>query len=108
MKLNDYIEYYENELDKLERHKVELLEVDRNTRYTDSKIDFVYNLLVILRSSKRTETLREESNAYKQLLFMIEHRLSEIERSENKEKQILEFLEKLRKEVEVPESEDKL
>ena len=103
MKLNDYIEYYENELDKLERHKVELLEVDRNTRYTDSKIDFVYNLLVILKNSKRTETLREESNAYKQLLFMIEHRLSEIERSENKEKQILEFLEKLRKEVEEPE-----
>ncbi len=103
MKLNDYIEYYENELDKLERHKVELLEVDRNTRYTDSKIDLVYNLLVILKSSKRTETLREESNAYKQLLFMIEHRLSEIERSENKEKQILEFLEKLRKEVEEPE-----
>ena len=34
---------------------------------------------------------------------MIEHRLSEIERSENKEKQILEFLEKLRKEVEEPE-----
>ncbi len=107
MKLKEYIEYYEHELDKLEKHRIELLEMDRNTRYTDDKIDFTYNLLIILRSSKRTEILREESNAYKQLLFMIEHRLSEIERSENKEEQILEFLEKLRKEVEVPESEDK-
>lgn len=99
MKLNDYIEHYENELERLREHQNELLEWDKDTRYTDKKIDFIDNLLVILRNSKRTEILREESTAYKRLAFIIEHHLREIEKSENKEQEINSFLERLREEV---------
>jgi len=85
MKLNDYIEYYENELDKLEKHKIELLEVEKSVRYTDTKIEFTYDLLTILRSCYNSEKLREDSSEYKNLLFTIQHHLNNIAKQEDEE-----------------------
>ncbi|MCI9245596.1 MAG: DUF4304 domain-containing protein [Clostridia bacterium] len=109
MKLKEYIGYYEQELDKLERHKVELLEVDKNTRHTDDKIDFTYNLLVILRSCAQTERMREKNNQYIHLKFIIEHHLQEIERyttkndEESAKEEIKRLLINLKEEVEIEE-----
>lgn len=71
-KADEYINFYEKELDKLEEHKQELLEVDKSTSYTDKKIEHIYNLLTILRNSRKTEQIVEENSEYRKTFWKIE------------------------------------
>lgn len=76
-KLKEYIEFYEKELEKLEKHKEGLLEIDKSTAYTDKKINHICDLLTILRNSTKTEELAEENREYKQAWWRIEQYIEE-------------------------------
>lgn len=71
-KADEYINFYEKELDKLKKHKQELLEIDKRTSYTDKKIDHICNLLTILRNSRKTEQIVEENREHQKTFWKIE------------------------------------
>lgn len=71
-KVDEYIDFYEKELDKLKKHKQELLEIDKSTSYTDKKIDNTCNLLTILRNSRKTEQIVEENREHRKILWKVE------------------------------------
>lgn len=75
------IKFYEEELEKLEKHKESLLEIDKNIAYADKKINHIYDLLTILRNCEESEILREENQAYKEIFWTIEEYLKNIERA---------------------------
>ncbi len=85
--LKEYIEYYEEELDELEEKKMGLLEADKSIAYTDSKIDFIYNLLTILRNCENSETLKEQNIDYKHLKYTITVHLERIEKAKEEDEQ---------------------
>lgn len=100
--LKEYIEYLDEELEKLEEKKMGLLEVDKSTAYTDNKIDFIYNLLTILRNCENSEILKEQNIDYKHLKYAINVHLERIEKAiDEKEeiKEMRELTEFLKKEV---------
>lgn len=98
--LKEYIEYLDEELEKLEEKKMGLLEADKSITYTDSKIDFIYNLLTILRNCENSEILKEQNIDYKHLKYAIRRHLERIaaikdEKEEIKEmRELTEFLKK--------------
>lgn len=104
MNLQEYIKFYENELEKQERKKQELLEYDKKTNYVDKKINHIYDLLRILKNCRNTEAIAEENIFLKKdMRYMIEIQLEEIDKAKaennaEKEKQkVDELIEKLRK-----------
>ena len=90
MTRKEFIEFYEEELQKLEKHKEGLLEIDKNTAYTDKKIYHIEDLLTILRNCDKSEILREENIEYKKAKWKIERALEELEKAKrrNDNKQI--------------------
>lgn len=101
MTRKELIEFYEEELSKLEKHKKGLLEIDKNTAYTDKKIYRIESLLNILRDCEKFEILKEESLEYRKTKWKIETYLQSIEgikeKNSNKEMKqritdLLEFL----------------
>ncbi len=106
MTRKEYVEFYKEELEKLEKHKEGLLEVDKNTRYTDKKINHIYDLLVILENCNKSEMLREENIGYKRIIWKIENCLENIEKlklhnnREEIKKEISKLLEFLKETVE--------
>lgn len=106
MTRKDFIEFYEEELQKLKEHKEGLLEVGKNTNYTDKKIYLIEDLLTILRSCDKSEILKMENIEYRKIIYKIERALEELEkakrRNDNKEIKLIiyKLLEYLKEKVE--------
>ncbi len=106
MERKEIIEYYEKEKEKLEKHKTELLEVDKSTRYTDKKISHIYDLLTILKACQKSEILRIQNMEYRKIMYKIEKCLEEVEkakqRNNNKEVKVIiyKLLEYLKEKIE--------
>lgn len=79
MKLQEYIDFYEEKLFIVERKKEENLEVDKSTNYIDKKIEHYEDLITILKNCKRTEQISEENSVYKHFIFKISNYLQKIE-----------------------------
>lgn len=106
MTRKEYIEFYEEELEKLETHKEGLLEIDKSTRYTDKKINHINDLLIILKNCNRSEILRQENIGYRGVIWKIENYLQNIEKlkinnkSEEIKQEVFKLLEFLKETVE--------
>lgn len=90
MTRKEFIEFYEEELQKLEKHKEGLLEIDKNTAYADKKIYHIEDLLTILRNCDKSEILKMENIEYRKIIYKIERALEELEKAKrrNDNKQI--------------------
>ncbi len=81
MNLREYIEFYENEVKKLETKRYGNLEIDKSTYYYDKKIEHVEGLINILNNCVKSEKLKEENREYQHMLFAIGYHLQKIEKS---------------------------
>lgn len=101
MKVQDYITHYENELEKLEQHRFGLVEANKNTAYTDKKINFIQDLIEILNSNnyRKIEMLQEEKSRYNKLIFKIERYFEKVKKVENDRNKIEEETANLFKEL---------
>ncbi len=102
----EFIEFYEEELQKLEKHKEGLLEVDKNTTYTDKKICQIEDLLSVLRNCDKSEILKMENIECRKIMYKIEKALEEAEkakrRNDNREVKLIVYklLEYLKEKIE--------
>lgn len=85
MKRKEFITFYEEELEKLRKHKEGLLEIDKSTVYTDKKINHIEDLLTILENCNKSEILKEENIEYRKMKWKIKSYLQSIEKLEKLE-----------------------
>lgn len=88
MKRKEFITFYEEELEKLRRHKEGLLEIDKSTAYTDKKINHIEDLLTILENCNKSEILKEENIEYRKMKWKIKSYLQSIEKLENSNEEV--------------------